>query len=258
MPWLGIWFEHEAREGAARSPEWFEGFVPPVVYPYAHGFIEAEEKRLTKSKDPSTAYRDGERFSVYYSLAHDGGQSGLDQQGCRILNWLFGHFSTDVVHPVSARFNEIPVVVHEPHPVKAAALGNALTLLRFLVAEEDQAVAKILLHPWQMLRGGPRLTALEYEKRVLDFLHGELFYPEGITMFDVLERRDLKAHRELAACCETQIGFIRFLLEWIDDCWPGSEDEASELQAKLRNSLADEAHTWRQDRARRRRTEPTL
>src|SRR5690606_22810371 len=176
MPWLGIWFEHEAEEGKARSPEHFQGLAPPIVYPYVRGFIEAEEERLRKSRDPSSIRRDGETFRVYYSINHDGGQGGLDQQGCRILGWLFEHFAVESRSTVASRFSEIPIVIHSDDPAKAAALANALTLLRFLAAGEDQAIAKIMIWPWSAFRGGPRLAALEYEKRVIEFLHGEIFY----------------------------------------------------------------------------------
>ena len=141
MPWQGIWFEPEAGTGRARSPEWFQGFDPPIVYPFAHNFVDAEDTRLRTSGDPGTIYRDRERCRAFYSLTHDGGQTGLDQQGCRIFRWLFENFRPESPTSVSARFSEIPVVIHEPNPAKAAALGNALTLLRFLGAREDQAIA---------------------------------------------------------------------------------------------------------------------
>ena len=92
MPWQGIWFDHQAREGGARSPEWFQGFDPPVVYPFVHSFVEAEEARLRKSRDPGVIFRDGKPFSAYYSITHDSGENGLDQQGCRIFRWLFENF----------------------------------------------------------------------------------------------------------------------------------------------------------------------
>jgi len=66
-------------------------------------------------------------------------------------------------------------VLHAENPARAAAMGNALTLLRFLAASEDQAVAKILIHPWNPFKGSPAEAAAEYEKRVIDFLHGEIF-----------------------------------------------------------------------------------
>lgn len=241
MPWLGIWFEPLAGEGGARSPEQLRGLVQPIVYPYVRELIEEETKRLTKSKDPSRFLRDGERFNVFYSLNHDSTQTALDQQGCAILGWLFKNFETESQNTISARFSEIPVVIHSDNPSNAAAMANALTLLRFLSASEDQAIAKILIHPWNPLRGSPRLAAEDYERRVIDFLHGEIFYPDDVSIFDVLGRHDLKSHRELGACCLTQIGFIAPLLEWVDECWPTSESEASGLIAKLRNSLADEA-----------------
>jgi hypothetical protein len=241
MAWSGIWFEHSAGEGGPRSPERFQGLVPPRVYPYTHGFIEDERQRLLRSSDPSRILRDGHHYNVYYSLNHDGGQTGLDQQGCHVLSWLFKNFEVESRNTLSARFSEIPVVVHSDDPAKAAAMGNALTLLRFLSASEDQAIAKIFLYPWNPFRGSPDLAAADYEKRVLDFLHGEIFYPEDVSIFDILERNDLRAHRELGPCCLTQIGFILPLLEWIDDCWPETPDERQELQEKLRNSLADEA-----------------
>ena len=247
MPWQGIWFDPEAFDGKSRSPEWFEGLVPPQVYPYPHNFAEAEEKRLAGG-DPSTVYRDGEPFRVFYALSHDGSSTALGEQGCSLLSWLFGHFAKETERGLSARFSEIPVVIHEPHPVKAAALANALALMRFLDAGEDQAIAKLLILPWKPLRLGPRVTAQDFEKQVIDFLHGETFYPEDVTLFDILERRDLKSHRALGPCCETQIGFIRSILEWIDECWPQSEREGRELSQQLRNSLADEARVWRTER----------
>lgn len=245
MPWQGIWFDPEATEGKSRSPEWFQGFVPPMVYPYPHGFIEGEEARLRGSSEPDRVVRDGEVFNVFYALSHDGSETGLDQQGCSILRWLFQHFGKGSSDIVSRRFCEIPVVIHEPNPAKAAALANALVLLRFLDADEDQAIAKILLQPWTPLRGGPRITAQEFEKRALEFLHGELFYPEEVTLFDILERRDLKSHRALAPCCDTQTGFIRSILEWADECWPETEKAGRELASQLRRSLVDEATLWR-------------
>ena len=177
-------------------------------------------------------------------MSHDGGQTGLDQQGCAILQWLFQNFNPDGSNIVSCRFSEIPVVIHETDPHKAAAMGNALTLLRFLGAHEDQAIARIMLYPWDPRRGSPRLAAQDYEKRVIEFLTGELFYPEDVSVFDVLSRNDLKAYRSLASCCRTQIGFIESLLQWIDECWPKNEKEAKELQSSLRNSLADEVKYW--------------
>lgn len=241
MAWHGIWFESLASEGGPRSPERLKGLAGPTVYPYVHGFIEAEEKRLKRAADPGSILLEGEVWSVYYSINHDGSQSGLEQQGCRILNWLFRSFNPSARGGLAARFSEIPVVIHTDHPAQAAALGNALTILRFLNASEDQAIAKILLHPWNYLRGSPRLAAEDYEKRVIDFLNGEVFYPDDVTLFDVLERNDLKPHRDLGPCCLTQIGFIAPLLEWIDECWPRTDEERKDLFVKLRNSLADEA-----------------
>ena len=241
MAWQGIWFEHEAAEGGARDPRMFEGLVEPITYPYAHGFIEGETGRLMASKDPSGLRIDGTRYDAYYSLNHDGGQTGLAQQGCRILQWLFQNFDQEGRNRLSARFSEIPIVIHAVDPARAAALANALTLLRFLGAAEDQAIAKMMLWPWNPLSGSPKMAALEYEKRVLEFLHGDIFYPEGIRLFDILGRRDLKCHRILDACCKVQIGFVLPLLEWIDECWPETAKEAEELEAKLRNSLGDEA-----------------
>ena len=245
MPWHGIWFEHEAGEGSARCPSRFEGFDQPLVYPFAHNFFEAEDERLRRSHDPCAIYKGGDRFNVYYSISHDGGQTGLDQQGCRILRWLFDNFQPDSRNVISARFSEIPIVIHEPDPLRAAALGNALTLLRFLGADEDQAIAKILLFRWDPNRGGPQQVAREYENRVFDFLNGEIFYPEDVKLFDVLERSDLREYRSFAPCCESQIGFVRPLLEWIDECWPETDDERAALESKLRNSLADEAQYCR-------------
>lgn len=258
MAWYGIWFESAAGEGGPRSPERFKALVPPRVYPYAHSFIEAEEKRLLNSSDPTTILVDRVRHSVFYSLNHDGCQSGLDQQGCRILQWLFQHFELDSRSAVGARFSEIPVVIHSDEPAKAAALGNALALLRFLSASEDQAIAKILLCPWSFLRGSPDLAAAEQERRLIEFLHGELFYPEDVTLFDVLERRDLRMHRELGHCCLTQIGFIAPLLEWIDDCWPKTDEEREDLLAKLRSSLADEARYLKQQSPKRPPEKPKV
>jgi hypothetical protein len=250
LPWIGIWFESAAETGASRSPEHFQGLVPPIVYPYAHGFVEAEEDRLRRSLDPGGIRQKGVRYDVWYSIAHDGGQSGLDQQGCRILRWLFGHFALESGSTVASRFSEIPVVIHADNPVRAAALGNALTLLRFLAAREDQAIAKILIYPWTPVRLGVRGAALDFEKRVLEFLHGEIFYPETVDVFDVLARRDLKEHRELAPCCRTQIGFIESLLEWIDEEWPETPAQRAELRGKLARSLADEAAIFQRERQR--------
>jgi hypothetical protein len=241
MPWLGIWFEHGAGDGAPRDPAMFEGLVRPVAYPFARNFIEGETKRLLGTKDPGYIRSAGERYSVYYSLAHSGGQTGIDQQGCRVLQWLFENFDPKGRNDISKRFSEIPVVIHAIDPKCAAAMGNALTLLRFLGAAEDQAIAKMVICPWNPQRGNARLAALDYEKRVLEFLHDDIFYPEDVTLFDVLSRRDLKAHRSLSPCCDTQIGFVRPLLEWIDECWPKTQEEALELEGKLRNSLGDEA-----------------
>lgn len=243
MAWQGIWFEHGALEGGPRCPEHFRGLVPPIVYPFAHTFIEEEAKRLKSSPDPGRIARDGEWFNVYYSLNHDGGQGGLDQQGCRILRWVFECLGSKSGSAISARFSEIPLVIHSDEPRKAAALGNAVTLLRFLGAGEDQAIARILIHPWSPFRGSPRLAAEDYENRVLRFLNGEIFYPEELILFDILERNDLKAHRDLSPCCLSQIGFLAPLLEWIDECWPRNEAEAKDLEAKLRNSLLDEARS---------------
>jgi len=248
MPWLGIWFEHHAADDGPRDPAMFEGFVRPITYPYVHNFIEAETQRLVRAPDAGYARVGGERFSVYYSLDHDGGQTGLAQQGCRILQWLFENFDQHGENRLSARFSEIPVVIHAVDPQRAAAMANALTLLRFLGAAEDQAIAKMMLCPWNPLRGSPRLAALDWEKNVLDFLNGDIFYPEDISVFDVLERRDLRAHRALAPCCETQIGFIRPLLEWVDECWPTTPEERRDLEGKLRNSLGDESRYLRKAR----------
>ncbi|HZN59138.1 MAG TPA: hypothetical protein VFD71_13760 [Planctomycetota bacterium] len=245
MPWLGIWFESLAGEGGARSPEHFRGLAPPVVYPYARNFVEEEGKRLVRSSDPGRLLRDRERFQVYYSLHHDSVETGIDRQGCSILGWLFRHFETDSRSTLSARFSEIPIVIHCEDAARAAAMANALALLRFLSASEDQAIAKILVHPWNPFRGSPALAAADYERRVIEFLHGEIFYPEDVTLFDVLGRNDLKAHRTLEPCCLTQIGFVGPLLEWVDECWPQSAAEGVELLAKLRSSLADESRYLR-------------
>src|SRR6266545_1665189 len=120
MAWLGIWFEPCAGAGEGRSPELLRGLAEPIVYPYAHSFVEAETERLTRGRDPGRITRGGERFNVYYSLNHDATQTGLDQQGCRILNWLFmslfcrpvlrtdsaraSNFATDSRNALGARF----------------------------------------------------------------------------------------------------------------------------------------------------------
>jgi hypothetical protein len=247
MAWLGIWFEHGAGEGGPRRPELLKVLAPPVIYPYAHSFIEDEAKRLGSKRDPGEVVRDGERFRVYYSLAHDGGDGLLDRQGCRIVRWLIEGFAPGAAS-VTSRFSEVPVVIHAEDAGRAAALVNALVLLRFLGATEDQAIAKIMIHPWSPFRGSPALAAAEYEKRVLEFLHGEIFYPEDVTLFDILGRNDLREHREMEACCLTQIGAIAPLLEWIDECWPKDEAEAADLTAKLRKSLEDEARSLRKMR----------
>lgn len=255
MAWLGIWFEHGAGEGGPRSPELLQALAPPIIYPYVHNLTEEEGRRLARARDPGEMSRDGERYRVYYSLAHDGGQGGLDQQGCRVVRWLFENFLPEDVpagtvtlgdrRSLCSRFSEVPVVVHDDNPARAAAMMNALVLLRFLGAGEDQAIAKVLWHPWSPFRGSPRLAALDYEKRVLDFLHGEIFYPEDVSLFDVLDRNDLKAHREMDVCCRTQLGFISPILEWIDETRPETEAERADLLEKLRNSLRDEARSLR-------------
>ncbi len=252
MAWLGIFFDHFATDGGPKDPDMFEGLSPPRVYPYAHGFVESEMKRLAVSKDPGYTRVNGEEFSIFYSIDHDGGQTGVDQQGCRILQWLFENFDQNGKNKIAARFSEIPIVIHAVSPQRAAALGNALTLLRFLGAAEDQAIAKMMIYGWNPGRGNPQLAARDYEKRVLEFLHGDIFYPEDVSLFDILSRRDLKEHRALAPCCESQIGFIGPLLEWIDECWPETPEEAKDLEQKLRNSLGDEAVYLRKDRMNRR------
>ena len=73
-----------------------------------------------------------------------------------------------------------------------------------------------------------------------DFLKGEIYYPEEVGLFEVLDRMDLKSYRQLEPCCKTQIGFIESLLNWADECWPHSRREALELEEKMRESLADE------------------
>ena len=242
MAWQGIWFEPEACVGGSRDPEMLQAFGDAIAYPYPRNFIDAEEARLRSSKDPGRMLAGGERRSVYYSLGHDGAASDIEAHGCRILRWLFERFRPDGGDSVSARFSEIPVVIHEPDAVKAAALGNALTLLRFLAASEDQAIARMMLVRWDPRRGSPQLAAAEYEKRLFSFLNeSDLFYPDDVDVFDVLERQDLRSQRTLHPCCQTQIGFIPPLLEWIDDCWPTSVKERRALESKLRNSLADEA-----------------
>jgi hypothetical protein len=262
MAWLGIWFEHGAGEGGPRSPELFQALAPPIVYPFAHTFIEEEGKRLAATRDPGEMKQGGERFRVFYSLAHDGGNGALDAQGCGILKWLFENFLPEEDPPrpdgrpprkrpsLCSRFSEVPVVVHAEDPTRAAALVNALVILRFLGAREDQAIAKVLLHPWSPFRGSPRLAALDYEKRVLDFLHGEIFYPEDVSLFDILDRNDLRSHREMEACCLSQIGFILPILDWIDECPPKSEAEKADLFGKLRKSIEDEARTYRRRKSR--------
>lgn len=240
MTWLGIWFEHEAREGGPRDPAQFKRLVHPVIYPYAHSFIENESRRLEEVEDPSRAREAGEIHSVYYSLNHDGGQNGLDQQGCAILQWLFQNFEPSGRSNISSRFLEIPVVIHAVHPPRAAAMANALTLLRFLARAEDQAVAKIMLTSWDPLRTDNQAAAAEYENRCLEFLQGDRYYAEDIGLFEVLDRMDLKSHRQLEPCCKTQIGFIESLLKWADECWPQTRREALDLERKMRDSLADE------------------
>ena len=143
MAWLGIWYEHEARQGGRRDPRQFTSLGHPVIYPYAHSFIENETSRLEGTEDPSRTRKGGELHSVYYSLNHDGGQGGLHQQGCAILQWLFQNFEPGGNSAISKRFCEIPVIIHAVNPARAAAMANALPLLRFLAREEDQAVAKI-------------------------------------------------------------------------------------------------------------------
>ena len=188
--------------------------------------------------------RAGGGVRVVFSVYHDGPLGGLDQQGCRVPRWLFSHFDAEGRDRLSASFSEIPLVINAVDPARAAALANALVLLRFLGAAEDQAIAKVMLHPWDPFQGSPALATERYEERVLEFLHGEVFYPEGVTLFDVLDRRDLKRWRALAPCCQAQLGFILPILEWIDEVRPRSEAERKELEAKLRRSLADEARYW--------------
>ena len=94
-------------------------------------------------------------------------------------------------------------------------------------------------------------AALEYEKRCVEFLNGDLFYPENVGLFDVLGRMDLKSQRHLEPCCKTQIGFIESLLKWADECWPQTPAEADELEAKMRGSLADEAAYHRRQRLKK-------
>src|SRR4029453_3227937 len=200
-------------------------------------FGEDEAARLLRAKDPSRITRDGESLRVYYSLGHDSSLTAIDRQGFSILGWLFQHFETDSRSTLSARFSEIPVVIHADDPSKAAAMANALALLRFLSASEDQAIAKVMIHRWRVGHPDPSLAAREYEDRVLAFLSGEVFYPEDVTLFDVLERPDLKSPRELGPFCETQIRFVRPLLEWIDECWPRTDAERADLISKVRSSL---------------------
>ena len=50
MPWLGIRFEPLAGEGGAHSPKQLRGLIPPIIYPYAHGFVEDETQRT--GRDP--------------------------------------------------------------------------------------------------------------------------------------------------------------------------------------------------------------
>lgn len=240
MTWLGIWFEHEAREGGSRDPAQFKQLVHPVVYPYAHSFIEEETRRLEEVEDPSRVREGGEIHSVYYSLNHDGGQPELHQQGCSILQWLFQSFEPGGRSNITSRFCEIPIVIHAVHPARAAAMANALTLLRFLARAEDQAVAKIMLTSWDPLRSGRQAAAQEYENRCIEFLKGEIYYPEDISMFEILDRMDLKSHRQLGPCCKTQIGHIESLLNWADECRPRSRGEARALEEKMRASLAEE------------------
>ena len=65
MTWLGIWFEHEAREGGPRDPAQFKRLVHPVIYPYAHNFIENETQRLQEVGAPSLASAGGDVHSDY-------------------------------------------------------------------------------------------------------------------------------------------------------------------------------------------------
>lgn len=246
MAWQGIWFEPEAGPGGLRDPEYLEVLLPPIVYPYSHSFVNAETARVRESRDPGLYWKDGEHHRVFYSLAHDSRETGVGDQGCRILRWLFESFDPDDESTLAARFSEIPVVLHGDHPAKAAAMANALTLIRFLTADEDQAIAKIMVWPWDVNRLGPGRAAAAYESRVREFLAGSVLYPEDVTLFDVLGRADLRSFREFAACCFSQIGFVRSLLDWVDDGWPESRDEEIALEEKLRNSLIDEARFLKQ------------
>lgn len=247
MAWQGVWFEPLATPGGGRDPELLSVLMPPIVYPYAHSFVNAEQERVRQSRDPGTIWSEGEYHRVYYSLCHDSRETGMDEQGCRILRWLFESFDPDSTSTVAARFSEIPVVIHADHPAKAAAMANALALMRFLTAEEDQAIAKIMVFPWDVHGLGPGRAAAIYEEHVRSFLAGSVLYPEDVNLFDVLARNDLRGHREFAACCTIQIGFIRSLLDWIDEAWPETTAERADLETKLRNSLIDEARFLRQD-----------
>ncbi len=248
MAWQGIWFDPEARAGGARDPESFQSLLPPIVYPWVHSFVEAEQERVRRSLDPGTIVVDGERHRVYYALVHDGHETELDAQGCRVLRWLFEHFDPDDPKALAARFSEIPVLLHGEHPGKAAAMANALTLVRFLTAEEDQAVAKICVQPMEVSRLGPARAVAYWEEQARAFLGGSVFYPEDVSVFEVLGRSDLRGHRELPACCFTQIGFLRSLLDWIDEeGWPGNAESARSLEGRLRKSLVDEARFLREE-----------
>ena len=247
MAWQGIWFEAEARDGGARDPDLLEVLMPPITYPYAHAFVNAETERVREARDPGTIFKDGEYHRVYYSLSHGGHETGLDEQGCRILRWLFENFDPDRPDCLAARFSEIPVVLHDPDPARAAAMANALTLIRFLTAGDDQAVARIHVFAWDVRRLGPWRSAAAWEKSVRDFLNGSVLYPEDVDLFDVLARTDLRRHREFAACCTTQIGFVQSLLDWIDEeGWPETDDAKASLMGRLRNSIVDEARFLKQ------------
>jgi len=244
--WQGIWFESEACEGGARDPAHLRVLHPPIVYPYAHAFVNAEADRVRKSRDPGSLWKDRESRRVFYSLAHDSRETGVGDQGCRIVRWLFESFDPDSRTTLAARASEIPIVIHADHPAKAAAMANALAMIRFLTADEDQAIAKIAILPWEVRRLGPERAAAAYEERVREFLGGSIFYPDDVTLFDVLGRADLRSHRELAACCTTQIGFVRSLLDWIDEEWPATREAELALEARLRRSLVDEARFLRE------------
>jgi len=75
MAWLGIWFEYLAGEGGARSPEHFKGLAPPHRLPVRARLHRRRGKAPPSVAGPRHVLEGRQRYNVYYSLAHDGGQT---------------------------------------------------------------------------------------------------------------------------------------------------------------------------------------